>query len=298
MNEFSKAFNGEDEEEMMPVDEAMTEDDATGDSDTPAAAVVIDAEEAVDTAAEEMGAPSEEEMAAEATAEGEPVAEEQAEMASPEGDMDDGEEMSPEDMHRQKSWEGRLKKREEELAAREASMSPAESNEEVDAIKAKLSDDFGAEFVDMICKVVAAESRNMAGGALNEAITPINQTIAQAIADVESAFKSLHFSAIADAHEDFQEIVNSDEFGAFIDGLSPEDQEAAGQIIQSGSPKQVIGLLNKYKESMNQTAEADTSNMDAAMDAAEGVRGSSPVTLPNRVPVGGDDEYKAAWNSM
>ena len=295
--EFSKAFNGEDvTDESVGNEVSLTA--AEGMSDDDMGAVVIDAETAVNDAAEEAGidtSAGQPDLAAEAAAEGETVAEEQSEQ------------ISPEDLQRQKSWEGRLRKREEELAAREAALGSgngdaqsAADDAEIAEIRQRLTEDFGDEFVGMISKLAAHEARKLAAEDFDSKLNPIQQTIAQAIQDVHAAFESMHFGAIADAHENFQDIINSPEFGAYINGLSGDEQEAAQAVLEGGTPKQVIGLLNAYKESLEQKAEhvdSDTS-VDDALDAAEGVRGSSPVQLPGRVPVGDEDEYRAAWDAM
>ena len=286
--EFSKAFNDEDvTDESVGNEVSITA--AEGMSDDDMGAVVIDAKTAVNDAAEEAGID---------TSAGQPdlTAEEQ------------GEQISPEDLQRQKSWEGRLRKREEELAAREAALGSGGNGEaqsaaddaEIAEIRQRLTEDFGDEFVDMISRLAAYEARKLAAEDFDSKLNPIQQTIAQAIQDVHAAFESMHFGAIADAHENFQDIINSPEFGAYINGLSGDEQEAAQAVLEGGTPKQVIGLLNAYKESLEQKAEqvdSDTS-VDDALDAAEGVRGSSPVQLPGRVPVGEEDEYRAAWDAM
>lgn len=286
--EFSKAFNDEDvTDESVGNEVSLTA--AEGMSDDDMGAVVIDAETAVNDAAEEAGID---------TSAGQPdlTAEEQ------------GEQISPEDLQRQKSWEGRLRKREEELAAREAALGSGGNGEaqsaaddaEIAEIRQRLTEDFGDEFVGMISKLAAYEARKLAAEDFDSKLNPIQQTIAQAIQDVHAAFESMHFGAIADAHENFQDIINSPEFGAYINGLSGDEQEAAQAVLEGGTPKQVIGLLNAYKESLEQKAEqvGSDASVDDALDAAEGVRGSSPVQLPGRVPVGDEDEYRAAWDAM
>lgn len=286
--EFSKAFNNEDvTDESVGNEVSLTAAEGMSDDDT--GAVVIDAETAVNDAAEEAGID---------TSAGQPdlTAEEQ------------GEQISPEDLQRQKSWEGRLRKREEELAAREAALGSGGNGEaqsaaddaEIAEIRQRLTEDFGDEFVGMISKLAAYEARKLAAEDFDSKLNPIQQTIAQAIQDVHAAFESMHFGAIADAHENFQDIINSPEFGAYINGLSGDEQEAAQAVLEGGTPKQVIGLLNAYKESLEQKAEqvGSDASVDDALDAAEGVRGSSPVQLPGRVPVGDEDEYRAAWDAM
>lgn len=298
-DEYSRAFNG-DEVADETKDAVVSDAAAEGEQESPDVAMVIDPAEAV--AGGDQPAEGGEVATEEAQAEGEPVAEEQAEMASPEGDVDDGQ-VSPEDLQRQKSWEGRLRKREEELAAREAAVGNAPQEEviddgEISDIKQRLSDDFGDEFVGMISKLAAYEAQKLAAGTIDSAINPINETISKAISDVQEAFRNQHFSAIAEAHEDFSEIVASEEFGNFIETLPEADKANAIAVIDSGSPKQVIALLSQYKDSLAGEATATEDDLADALDAAGGVRGSAPVTLPSRAPVGDDDEYKSAWASM
>ena len=176
----------------------------------------------------------------------------------------------------------------------------AADDAEIAEIRQRLAEDFGDDFVGMISKLAAHEARKLAAEDIDSKLNPIQQTIAQAIQDVHAAFESMHFGAIADAHENFEQIINSPEFGAYINGLSGDEQEAAQAVLENGTPKQVINLLNAYKDSLEQKAEqvGPDASVDDALDAAEGVRGSSPVQLPGRVPVGDEDEYRAAWDAM
>jgi hypothetical protein len=297
-SEFSKAFNGEDEAQMTPApaDESVNDGNKNEGSDpaasapeqngdTPAVAVVIDTEEA----AKEFENPAA--VAQEAAAEGEPVAEEMAEMESPEGDVDD-EPMSPEDIQRQKSWEGRLKKREEELAARESAVSqaPVVDDAEVEEIKSRLSADFGDEFVQMISKV-AAHSAAKSVPAVDD--SEVKSVIAQAINDVQEAFQSMHFGQIADAHEDFQEIIGGEQFGKWMEELPDDRKQWAQSVIEGGRSGQIVKLLNQYKDSLQQDQ-----SMSDEEDAAYGVSGSSGIKLPTRTPASGEDEYAQAWAAM
>lgn len=293
-SEFSKAFNSEDDMSPAPADElvddgnknegsdpAMSAPEQQGDA--PAVAVVIDTEEA----AKEFENPAA--VAQEAQAEGEPVAEEMAEMSSPEGD---DEQMSPEDIQRQKSWEGRMRKREEELAAREAAVAkaPVIDDAEVEEIKSRLASDFGDEFVQMIAKV-AAHSASKSAPAVNP--DEINGVITQAINDVQEAFQSMHFGQIADVHEDFQEIIGGEQFIQWMDTLPEEHKQWAQAVIAGGRSGQVVKLLSQFKDSLQQGQ-----GISDDEDAATGVSGSSALKLPTRAPASGDDEYAQAWASM
>lgn len=298
--EYVKAFRGEDEGENQVAESAPE-----GEAETPAVAVVIDAENAVDQAAEEAGmseAPEGAEM---------PEAEDnggQMDMlsggeveANQEPDGDESPVMSPEDIQRQKSWEGRLRKREEELAAREAAIQsqPAPIDDaEVAEIKQRLSEDFGDEFVAMIEKLAANEAKKLAASGIDEKIGGISSTIEQIINDTKQAFSAMHYGAIADAHEDFLEIAESEQFQQWLASMPEEKRAAAENIVQAGRPGQVIKLLTEYKEHCKQKESGANEDTELALDAASGVRSSSPVKLPDRVPANPDDEYRAAWAQM
>ena len=305
--EYSQAFNGEVADETK--DAVVGDMAAEGAQESPDVAMVIDPADAVaggDQPAEggEVAADEAMDIIAEAQGEGEPVAEEAAEMASPEGGVDDGA-MSPEDIQRQKSWEGRLKKREEELAAREAAVGSAPQEEmigdaEIEDIKQRLSDDFGDEFVGMISKLAAYEAKKLAGESVQSAIAPVSGAIDEVIEQMREAFAKQHFQTIADAHEDWLDVANSAEFQGWLETLEAGEQEQAQAVIDNGTTGQVIKLLTKYKEAINNGSAEESSEMDEladALDAAGGVRGSAPVSLPSRAPVGDDDEYKSAWAS-
>lgn len=285
--EFLKAFAGEDVTDQGQGNE-VPDEVAEGNTDDAAASMVIDPKTAVANAASEAGLPVEQEAGAA-------------------GEVGGAPEMSPEDIQRLKSWEGRLRKREEELAAQKAAMGNAPAaladvggvdDAEIEAARQELSGDFGDRFVDLIIKIAAHEARKLAASSIDEKLSPVQQTVEQAIRDVHEAFQNMHFSAIADAHENFEQVISSPEFAAYINGLSGDEQAAAQSVLQDGSPKQVIALLTAYKDSLNQKTERDNDDEDAALDAAEGVRGSAPVQLPQRAPSSADDEYKAAWDSM
>lgn len=285
-DEYLKAFNGEEKPAMVSDDAAEGATEAAG------TAVVMDAEQAVADAAEENGIIPAEGLPTEGV-----LPEEEAPM-EPMGDpeaMEPGEEMSPEDIQRQKSWEGRLRKREEELAAREAAAAnpPAVSGDAAAAI-AQLTEDFGAEFVKMIVAIAAGEAKKVA----DENVGGVAGTIDQLIADTRAAFNTMHYAAIADAHEDFMEVAESPKFKEWLESM-PDDQRLEKEaVIQGGTAGKVIKLLNEYKDWCKQKDGAQAESDDYALDAASGVRSSSPVSLPSKANRNPEDEYLAAWNSM
>lgn len=283
-DEYLKAFNGEEEEAMTVSDDA-----AEGATKSTGTAVTIDAEQAVADAAEENGILPAEGLPTEGV-----LPEEETPMEPMGEEMEDGA-MSPEDIQRQKSWEGRLRKREEELAAREAATAnaPAVSGDAAAAI-AQLTEDFGAEFVKMIVAIAAGEASKVAA----ENVGGVSGTIDQLIADTRAAFTTMHYAAIADAHEDFMEVADSPKFKEWLESMPDDKRLEKESVIQGGTAGKVIKLLNEYKDWCKQKDGAQAESDDYALDAASGVRSSSPVSLPSKANRSPDDEYLAAWNSM
>lgn len=302
------------------ADNAPTEGAAEGASDTPAVAVVIDGD------------------GAEGKTEEGPAAE---------AGVDDDSDVSPEEMQAYKSWKGRLKKREEELAAREAALAEKESpvaladggeikdeagaldlsgNEGKSGEAGEAAADEGAEAVDI--DSLKAEAAEMAGDperlravlntmvadygreyvvGLMAAMSPMIDAMAQPyvagvdsqlgslIDDVTEAFRSMHRATIADAHEDFEQIVDSPEFQAWIDGLPEEDKAKAQATVDTGSAGKIIKLLQAFKDSLKASKEPSPEDI-WDMDAASGVKNSAPLRIPTRAPASPDDEYRRAWD--
>lgn len=283
--EYSDAFNGTKPDESGEGGTGMAEEAA-------APAVMIAVDPVVNeeqTPAEAMEAGTESAVAAEETP---------AVMAEGETDLQGGEggmageptgesEMSPEDVQREKSWEGRLRKREEELAAREAEMGkPGESMAAGEAL-AKLSDQFGPEFADLIVQVIKEQSSGHEG---SEDIAALREEVGSVISDLKFA---QHKRDILAAKSDAYDIGETPEFKEWC--ASQDDAEECARIVANGTAVEVINLLTRYEEYLNK--DADTGGGEEE-DAATAVRGSSPITLPNRPVAGDEDEYQAAWKAL
>lgn len=156
--------------------------------------------------------------------------------------------------------------------------------------------DFGPEFVVaamvMSSPMFAAVFDNMA----KPYVEGMESKLSALTDDVIDAFRSNHTATIAEAHEDFEQIVDSPEFQAFIDGMEETEKAAAQQVIEAGSAGQIIKLLKTYKDS--QKAPEQSPDDVWAEDAAAGVKGSAPVRLPTRAPASQEDEFKRAWETM
>lgn len=156
----------------------------------------------------------------------------------------------------------------------------------------QMVDDFGREFV----VAAAALAGPMVDVKAEGYITDVNSSMSSLVDDVTDALRSMHRSTIADAHEDFEDIVSGEDFQAYMDGLDEEAKARADQIIGGGSAGQIIKLLSQFKDSMKQSKDDASYEESWAEDAASGVKSSAPVRLPNRAPVTDEDEYRQAWN--
>jgi hypothetical protein len=268
---------------------------------------------AAEASAPPEGSPAEEaaespaaEAAEEPGGEGTP-AEQAAEAAAPEPDAMAAEAAAPspaDQEQRLKSWEGRLKARQAELDAREAAMGDSSVNDEQESLPLDdagsgaeasaehgdnadpaqvLAEDFGADFVDQLTKLVTKIAESCMDG--------VSYKVDCVIKDLTNERLQNHFNAIAATHGDFMEVVESPEFGAWK--ASQPDQAALQEVIDRGSSRQIIGMLTAFKEAHRKDDGGGPGYEDDALDAAEGVR-SSGVTLPKE-PTDSED-YTKAWN--
>lgn len=322
-----EAFGLTDEVNVEPTEDAG--DEAEG---TPAAVAIVVDGEAMAEEAQKDAAKDSAQAQAEMANDGEAAAVVEQE-ESPAGDMDMAKEIQ-----RLKSWEGRLKALEAKLKATGASEeeqaemigesieqaaeetdTPAEE-EQVEQIAEQveegtltpeqamkqLAEDFGDEFVRMIEAIATAKAREAGTAAVEEKVGQLKGTVDEIIADISDTKARSHFETIADAHPDFQEIGDSEEFKTFIESLADDKKAQALDTIAGGSAKQVVKLLGEFKaantrggDAAPDLTEAKASIVDEAtedaMDAAEGVR-SSGMKLPDE-PSKAED-YEAAWNEF
>ena len=294
-NSFADSFNedtpapaeqSEDEAFGLNMPEAdEVPDDNSGDNGDPALMIAIEAapkegegesaaEDAAETPAEEAG-----ESPAEQVAEGEP-------------------EMTQND----RTWEGRLKKREEELKAREEALKAREEGadneaaeesaegegdgqvDDIEGMKSRLAEDFGQEFLDTIVAIAKSEASAVAGSHVDY----IRNSVRDIINGINDDRARRHFETIHDAHPDFFEVSESPEFKEFVSNLPPTDRSEAERVIAAGSASEINALLTQFKQS------AGAAGNDDALEAAEGVR-SSGIRLP-KPPAAADDDFVSAWN--
>ncbi|WP_426106373.1 hypothetical protein [Massilia sp. TSP1-1-2] len=216
---------------------------------------------------------------------------------------------------RLKSWEGRLKAQQAELDTKKAAGaapgdadadpdadapaavdaagegdSAGEGGEGDDADLKALTEDFGAEFVDLLVKVITKIASKSAATVAGEHGAPYRKDIDAIIADINNEKQRAHFEKIADAHPDFNDVAGSGEFKAWVAGMDEADKAEAERVASAGTAKEIIALLKRYKA----TKASGDEDMDFAMDQAEGVRSTGGIKLPDS-PTSSDD-YEKAWN--
>ncbi len=172
-----------------------------------------------------------------------------------------------------------------------------------DEAMSQLSSDFGPEFAKAVSALVRKAALDTASKVVDEKVGAVNKSIDDLISGITDKSARDHFEAIAEVHPDFAEIADGEELKEYLASL-PEDQKAkADKVIDNGSARQIIKLLNDVKSfaAANKQEEAEAPatvdpEVASAMDKAEGVR-SKGLRIPEK-PASASDDYDAAWNEF
>lgn len=286
-------------EEALPQ-EAPAQDPAADAEGGPGLAVVI----AAAPEGEDVSADTQAEAVEEA-AEGETVAEQAAEGEPGEA----AEELTPEELQRQKSWEGRLRKREEELAAKVAALEAAPASEaaatapdDIAAIEARFGEDFGPDFIGDLKALI----QHYAGSAAGELGKGFDAKLQELAGGIQSALQSMHESAILDAHPDLDDVVGSESFKQWLASKDEDKRATAVNVLTKGMWPQIIRLVATYKDETkagavaeedpfaNAPAAAASEAPDPFEDSAIAAPASVAIRMPGK-PGSEKDEFDAAW---
>ena len=275
---------------------------------------------------EQDGMPVEEEPAAEEQVTEEDVVsgEEESPAEAPamaEQAPSDGEDepTDPAEVQRAKSWEGRLRAREEALRAREEALKAMETKQpqaeapaaeepsqaevekaiesveglEDDEAMRALAEDFGEDFAKTLGKIIESRAAKIAEKAIGERVGKMDQTVQEIISGLQSDKARNHFEAIQESHPDFLEIASSEDLKKYVESLPPDEAKKAQSVIDGGSSRQVVKLLDNFKKAQSKPAQAED---DPAMVAAEGVRSRGGLRLPEKPQISSD--YAEAWDQF
>jgi hypothetical protein len=222
--------------------------------------------------------------------------------------------------------EKQLREREEQLAAREAELKAKEAalasatvgeqqtstdpeakdgkggekddDSAGDDVEKLLGDDFGPEFVSLLKRLI----NKTVGTSLRDGLDPLQTRVENLIQDLQTERHTNHFKAIAKAHADCNDIVESPAFQDWLNCHSGPEKAKLDRVIDSGSADEIIDMLTQFKDAQKAaagvandasgTGDDSASGNDAEIDAAEGVRSTS-LQLPKEPT--GDDDYARAW---
>jgi hypothetical protein len=168
-------------------------------------------------------------------------------------------------------------------AAAESIAEPAAtgvSRSDYDAAVSLFRNDFGEEFANALDTIAKFHAQALTGEASSSLSANLTGQIDQAIGDLQRA---RHFDAISAAHEDAEEIAESPAFKAWLDSLDEAEKARSQAVTESGTTKEVIALLKKFKAGQAVAAPSEQDEFD--LDAATGVK-SSPNVPAN---LAGDD---------
>lgn len=304
--------------EVAGPDKAVSEDDAMGIS-TPAeesAVAAVEASEAPAEAASE-GAEStqvQQEGIQNSAAENTPH-----EPAPGPADGEGEEVVSEKELQRRRTYEGRMRKLEEnlqaladqskskqdtatdQLAAAVDSQAPGDTlaadvvaqledgSLSPDAAMRQLEEDFGPDFVKMISVVVANKAAEIAGKTVADVVKPMTEEVKQITSAIADEKERKHFETIASAVPDFFEQVKTPAFTQFLE----KADEATKRIAANGTAKEVISMMKSFTAANAPAEPVAKPKDDPALAAAEGVRSGS-VRLPDK-PGAAANDFEAAW---
>ncbi|RMH45465.1 MAG: hypothetical protein D6694_04665 [Gammaproteobacteria bacterium] len=281
--EFSAAFDDDDEREPV-VDEGDTDqaaDEETGD----------------DMGDSEGDAEPEDEFDSvedESEGEAEPEEERQQEHDELPEDVSDG------DVQRYKSWEGRLKRREQELREleqrlkeREAEIEASTSNQDKEDVLTDIGDDdidaFLDEFPEMrgpLLKLIQQE--------VQKAIGQVEQKVESVTEAQRRAEAEAHIAAISERHPDWREIVP--EIDAWIESLPYRDAQEFIRIKQGGTTAEVIAMLDRFKSDRKREQEREKlrKRRNQQKQAGQAVP-NYPSRVGNMAGSSDPDDFDSGW---
>jgi len=280
--EFDAAFDEDEATEIADdTDEAVSDEEAEPENQE----VTEDDEEAGDAQEGEQ----------------QPDSTDQEEENQDDNDADD--DIPAEDMARYKSWEGRLRKREQEIHEREAKLKQLESEQndgeeeedpqddqdeqDEDAV-ARLREDYPDIFAAMEQEI----NRRLSGKDLGQVI---EQVEAFTQAEQDRQIKA-HRDAIKAKHPDFDNI-ETDALNSWVEQQPYKDAVRYQSIIESGTADEVIEMLDQYKGTVlkEQERQQFQKRREQQKNAGKSVPNhSSRVT--NTIGNADPDDFDAGWD--
>ena len=175
----------------------------------------------------------------------------------------------------------------------DADMAKADTAPVSDDPVEQMAADYGPEIVAAVTAIVERTVRKIVeemGGAF---ASEVEGKIAEIMRATNEGFGMIQGEMLRSVVDDIDDVLESDEFTAWVESLPEEEKAQAQQVIDAGTPSQGIKLIRQYKARSKGPSPEDV----WAEDAAVAVKGKSPVRLPDRPSMSPEDEYRAAFNA-
>lgn len=211
---------------------------------------------------------------------------------------------------RMKSWEGRLKKSNDQLAREqsarqrmEAQLRRMENREQAgdrEQLEAFIEEWDGDAEMAPVVNLVRAQLQGM-GDPADTGDQPAGEADQGGEPEANAPDTQAHFDAISAKHADWQTIVASGQLQAWIESLPGSEALKYSRIAESGTAEQVIAMFDAMKAAPAAEAETgdndDTTNdaddaeaMAAVRHRSGGRRGSGRKEIPK-------DDFDGAWEA-
>lgn len=112
-----------------------------------------------------------------------------------------------------------------------------------------------------------------------ELLTELRQELAPVLQEHQSSSAQAHFEQITKAHADASSIAESAEFDTWIKGQPSYAQEPIRMVLDQGSAKQVIELLDQYKAATGQKSQQERKPDAAAKKVVDSLQLPAPSSL-------------------
>jgi hypothetical protein len=153
-----------------------------------------------------------------------------------------------------------------------------------DAFLTKFRQDYSDDVVKAIDLVARRRAQELVTQTLEKYVAPLQSSQHEIAA-------TAHFSAIEAAHPDAYQIADDPTFNAWLESRPDHLRETYFRVRDSGTPREVISMLNEYKETRHPKATTASPKQVAAASAVKRSRGGLPST--GAPPP--EDEFAAAW---
>lgn len=219
--------------------------------------------------------------------------EEESESDSDDEEDTDDDETSEKEQQRQRSWEGRQKKREGELAAGEAQLKA--DREAFEADKGKKPDEDKKPSENVKALDAYPEIKSGVIELAEEVANKVTDSVKESQAKAEEAqAEAAHYAAISNRHPDYGEIYDSGKLDEYIKTQPKSAQIGMNKVLDKGSADEVIQLYDDYEahraeELANSKESKGKQKRKQQIEDGSAVRTKGGAQVPKSTKIGKED---------